>query len=174
VATRAGEEDARAAAVLLLTLPGPAFVYQGEEIGQVDGPEGEDRYDRWGRDAHRRPVQWTADPRTGGFTEGEPWLAPVDAATRNVAAADADPGSILGLYRRLMALRPSLAPELEMVPAEPGVVAFRRGDHVVAVNTGHRPATAPTAGELVLESAPGAGADGGLAPHGAVVLHAPD
>jgi len=43
---RIGRENLRAAAVLLLTLPGLAFVYQGEEIGQRDGPGGERVYDR--------------------------------------------------------------------------------------------------------------------------------
>ena len=37
VASRWGEGNARAAAVLLLTLGGPAFVYQGEEIGMIEG-----------------------------------------------------------------------------------------------------------------------------------------
>ena len=40
---RFGRENVRAAAMLLLTLPGMAFVYQGEEIGQGDGPPGETR-----------------------------------------------------------------------------------------------------------------------------------
>ena len=34
-------ERQRAAAMMLLTLPGPAFLYQGDEIGQGDGPPGE-------------------------------------------------------------------------------------------------------------------------------------
>ena len=37
LATRLGEAAAPAAAMLLLTLPGTAFVYQGEEIGMVNG-----------------------------------------------------------------------------------------------------------------------------------------
>ncbi len=41
--TRFGPENARAAALLLLTLPGTAFLYQGDEIGQADGPAGERR-----------------------------------------------------------------------------------------------------------------------------------
>ncbi len=35
---RFGRENVRAAAMLLLTLPGMVFVYQGEELGQGDGP----------------------------------------------------------------------------------------------------------------------------------------
>ena len=61
--TRFGDENARAAAMLLLTLPGPAFLYQGDEIGQGEGPPGERRFDRAGRDRHRHPMQWDASPR---------------------------------------------------------------------------------------------------------------
>ena len=60
LATRFGHENARAAALLLLTLPGPAFLYQGDEIGQGEGPRGERRYDRAGRDRFRHPMQWDA------------------------------------------------------------------------------------------------------------------
>ena len=48
------------AALLLLTLPGAAFVYQGDEIGMVDGPGAEPPVDRAGRDPHRHPMQWDA------------------------------------------------------------------------------------------------------------------
>ena len=55
--------------MLLLTLPGTAFVYQGEEIGMVNGAyEGVDRF---GRDGQRHPMQWEPAP-DGGFSEGEP------------------------------------------------------------------------------------------------------
>ena len=145
---RVGRENVRAAAMLLLTLPGMAFVYQGDEIGQGDGPHGESEYDRAGRDPHRHPVQWTADPRTAGFTEGEPWLAPVDPRDRNVAGQENDPASLLRLYRRLIALRPLLGPELEMLDAAPGVVAYSRGEFDVAVNTTGELRTAPSGAAL--------------------------
>ena len=38
------------AAMLLLTLPGTAFVYQGDEIGLANGPGRDPPYDRFGRD----------------------------------------------------------------------------------------------------------------------------
>ena len=63
--TRFGADNARAAALLLLTLPGTAFLYQGDEIGQADGPGGERRYDRAGRDRFRHPMQWDGSPRRG-------------------------------------------------------------------------------------------------------------
>jgi glycosidase len=49
-------------------------------------------------------MQWDASPN-GGFTQGEPWLPLVDPATRNVADQSRDPGSLLQLYRHLLALR---------------------------------------------------------------------
>ena len=106
-ATRWGEERARAAALLLLMLRGVAVMYAGDEIGMVDADPDklpEPPFDRAGRDACRTPMQWDASA-TGGFTAGTPWLPIVDAATRNVEAQRGDPGSLLGLYRALIAAR---------------------------------------------------------------------
>lgn len=106
-ATRWGEHRARAAAFLLLTVRGVAVLYAGEEIGMVDADAEalpHPPFDRAGRDGCRTPMQW--DPSaTGGFTSGTPWLPVVDAATRNVLAQRDDPGSLLTLYRRLIAAR---------------------------------------------------------------------
>ncbi len=60
LATRVGPENLRAAALLLLTLPGTAFVYQGDEIGQANGPGVVPPYDRAGRDGLRHPMAWDA------------------------------------------------------------------------------------------------------------------
>jgi alpha-glucosidase len=168
--TRFGDENARAAAMLLLTLPGPAFLYQGDEIGQAEGPPGETRFDRAGRDRHRHPMQWDGSP-TGGFTSGEPWLPAVDPARRNVADQRDDPGSTLSLVRDLIALRRDLGDEFELLDATEGVLAFRRGSHTVAINTTAEPRPAPVASELRLETAAGAVRDGVLAPHaGAIAM----
>lgn len=101
LATRVGEENLRAAAELLLTLPGTAFIYQGDEIGLPNGPGVDPPFDRAGRDPMRHPMQWDASP-TGGFTTGDPWLPPIDPEERNVEAQRADPGSLLNHYRRLI------------------------------------------------------------------------
>lgn len=170
VPTRVGPENARAAAVLLLTLPGPAFVYQGDELGQIDAPGPGTAHDRHGRDGCRHPVQWEPDPRAAGFTDGQPWLAPVDAPERNVRDQTGDPGSTLELYRRLIALRGSLSGDVSLLAAEDGVVAFRRGDHVVAVNTTAQQRRAPAGGEVVMSCAPEGGDGAALAPHEAKVL----
>jgi glycosidase len=170
LSTRFGAENARAAALLLLTLPGPAFLYQGDEIGQGEGPPGEARFDRAGRDRHRHPMQWDGSP-TGGFTTGEAWLPAVDPAERNVADQRDDPGSMLSLVRELIALRRELDGQLELIDAADGVLAFRRGAHTVAVNTTAEPLPAPLRSDLRLESAPGAVRDGVLAPHaGAIAM----
>src|SRR4051794_11419175 len=116
LATRFGDANARAAAMLLLTLPAAAFVYQGEEIGMADGPGADPPIDRAGRDGARHPMQWDATP-SGGFTAGQPWLPVVDAAERNVADQRDDPSSLLSLYRELIALRPELGEGFEMLPA---------------------------------------------------------
>jgi alpha-glucosidase len=88
-------------------LRGVAVLYAGEEIGMVDAdPENlpDPPFDRAGRDGCRTPMQWDASP-AGGFSSGPPWLPLVDPARRNVADQSADPGSLLSLYRRLIALR---------------------------------------------------------------------
>jgi alpha-glucosidase len=101
---RYGADAVRDAARLVCSLPGIVFIYQGDEIGMRDGPGHDPPYDRAGRDAHRHPMQWDGSPN-GGFTTGEPWLALVDPAERNVADQREDPDSLLALYRDLLAWR---------------------------------------------------------------------
>lgn len=132
LATRFGREKVPAAATLLLTLPGLAFVYQGDELGMGDGPGANPPRDRAGRDPYRHPMQWT---REGGFTSGEPWLPYVDPAERNVE----DGGELLELFTQLIALRPKLGKDLHFVDSEPGVLAYRRGDFVIEINTTAEP-----------------------------------
>jgi glycosidase len=172
VATRLGPENAAAAALLLLTLPGTAFVYQGEEIGMVDGRGADPPVDRAGRDGARHPMQWNPGPH-GGFTapSAEPWLEATDPERRNVAEQETDPGSMLELYRRLISLRRRLGRDFSLLDSAPGVLAFRRGAHLVAVNTGDDAATVPEAGVVTVS----AGADLSgvvteLPPHAGVVL----
>jgi alpha-glucosidase len=164
LATRVGPENLRAAAVLLLTLPGAAFVYQGDEIGLANGPGVEPPLDRAGRDRLRHPMQWEPRPKAG-FTTGTPWLPLVGPDRRNVEDQRGDPGSLLELYRRLLRLRRSLGAGFRLLDAQPGVVAFERGEHTVAVNTTPESRSAP-AGETVLGTHEGAD----LPPHAAVIV----
>jgi alpha-glucosidase len=169
--TRFGAENARAAALMLLTLPGPAFLYQGDEIGLGDGPGG--AFDRAGRDRFRHPMQWDASP-TGGFTSGDPWLPAVDPERTNVEAQRDDPRSALSLVRDLLTLRRVLGDGLELLDSAPGVLAYRRGDHAVAINTTTEERPVPLGGDLVLETEPGALRNRALAPHaGAITMGLP-
>jgi alpha-glucosidase len=166
--TRFGEANARSAAMLLLTLPGAAFLYQGDEIGQHDGPPGESRADRAGRDRFRHPMQWDGSP-TGGFTTGTPWLPLVDPGERNVQDQQGDPHSMLSLVRELIELRRELSPGLRMLDAAPGVVAYARGEHVVALNSTAEPRPAPVGSKVAIATEPEALSAGTLAAHAGVV-----
>jgi alpha-glucosidase len=168
LATRFGRENARAAALMLLTLPGPAFLYQGDEIAQGDGPPGKSRHDRAGRDRFRHPMQWDGS-RGGGFSSGRPWLPPVDPGERNVEAQRDDPDSTLTLVRELIALRRELGDGFELLDSVEGVVAYRRGGHSVAVNTTAEPRPVPVRGEPRLATVRGALRGDTLAPHAGVV-----
>ena len=168
VPTRFGRHRERIAAMLLLTLPGASFIYQGDEIGLGDGPGAEPPFDRAGRDPHRHPMQWDATG-SGGFTTGEPWLPLVDPERRNVADQRPDPASLLSLYRRLIALKPRLGPGLRMLDTDPGVLAYRRGDHLVALNLTPQERARPPGGELVLATTEGVQAGDRLAPHSGVI-----
>ena len=72
--TASGAQHERAAAMLLLTLPGSAFVYQGDEIGMGNGPGANPPRDRVGRDSFRHPMQWDGSAG-GGFTHRHPVAA---------------------------------------------------------------------------------------------------
>jgi alpha-glucosidase len=166
--TRFGAANARSAAFVLLTLPGPAFLYQGDEIGLADGPGGERACDRAGRDRFRHPMQWDASPN-GGFTTGKAWLPPVDPEVTNVEAQRDHPRSMLALVRDLLTLRKLLGGDFELLDASSGVLAYRRGEHIIAVNTTAEDRPAPATGELVLETSPGALRGGELRPHSGAI-----
>ena len=100
-------------------------------------------------------MQWDGSP-AGGFTTGEPWLPPVDPERMNVEAQRDDPRSTLSLVRDLLTLRRVLGEGIELLDAAPGVLAYLRGEHAVAINTTAEERPAPLAGEVVLETEPGA------------------
>ncbi|MGC8512643.1 MAG: alpha-amylase family glycosyl hydrolase [Acidimicrobiales bacterium] len=169
---------ARAALLLMLALPGSAFVYQGEELGLpevTDLPddvlqdptflrtEGKVR----GRDGCRVPIPWEESGPALGFSTAAPWLPqPVSWAQLSVSHQSHDATSTLALYRQACELRgrlrPYLAgPEFSWVRAAPGLVAFKRGDNFsCVVNCSDEPAELPAgvldAGPVVLSSTPAA------------------
>ena len=110
-----GEHNVRAAALLLLTLPGIVFLFQGDEIGMGDGPgRPTPPDDRAGRDPFRHPMQWD-DSAERRVHHRDAVAAVGRPGERNVAAQEADPDSILALYRELIAARRELRGDLAFV-----------------------------------------------------------
>jgi alpha-glucosidase len=166
LASRVGPENARAATLLLMALPGPVFLFQGDELGMRDAPELEPARDRAGRDGFRRPMPWDRSAN-GGFTRGTPWLPVGDGVTTSVEEQDRDPQSPLALVRRLIEIRRLLAGGIEFRDSPPDTIVIARGEYEVAVNLGAEPRRAAHAGELLVEANPGDGADPQvLPPHG--------
>jgi len=115
LATRfGGQEQARLAGMMLLTLRGTPTLYYGDEIGmenglisaeQVQDPQGKNLGLERTRDVCRTPMQWEPTDYAG-FSSHEPWLpVSADYKTRNVSVQLADANSILNLYRRLISCR---------------------------------------------------------------------
>lgn len=147
-----GLARARAATLLMLALPGSAYVYQGEELGlpevtalpddvRQDPSFFKDNGQDGLRDGCRVPVPWTSDGPSYGFGEGGSWLPqPEHWAELSVERQTGDPDSTLELYRKALAIRKD-HPELgagdavEWLDAPQGVLAFRRGAFVCAANT---------------------------------------
>jgi len=156
IAARIGAAQARVAAMLLLTLRGTPTLYQGDElgIGEVTIPPErmcDPQHLRQpeldiGRDRSRTPMPWDGSA-FAGFSTVEPWL-PLndDWQTRNVAAQEADAGSLLRFYRQLLELRRREAAlsigDFGLTPGEDDVLSFVR--HVegetllIALNLGSR------------------------------------
>ncbi len=186
VAKRYGEDSIRRLAVLLLTLRGTVTMYYGDELGMLEGVEL--GLDPWGvnlegvsRDGCRTPMQWTPD---GGFsTSAETWL-PMgpDLKNRNVETELADPGSVLNLYRRLLAVRKSsealtVGDYHEVESANDDVLMYERvaGEERVIVGVSFADSSVAVAvtGEVLVSTDLRDGhADGSwtIEPHGAVVI----
>ena len=179
-----GVKRARAGALLMLALPGGAYIYQGEELGLpevYDIPK--DRltdpryklsgYKDTGRDGCRVPIPWTvSDKGSHGFStnlslgRSDSWL-PEPTWWGNYAAEkqENDENSTLNIYRRALAARKELSMlgdgTMEWIEAGADVLAFSRTDQATGkrfacyVNFG-APIAIPT-GEVILASSPPAG-----------------
>ncbi|PNE42037.1 MULTISPECIES: glycoside hydrolase family 13 protein [Streptomyces] len=127
-----GLARARAATLLMLALPGSAYLYQGEELGlpevtdlpaevrqdpaffrgrlggdgqAADGCSGASGQDGF-RDGCRVPLPWSGELPPYGFGPGGSWLPqPADWGLLSVAAQAGDPSSTLELYRDALELR---------------------------------------------------------------------
>lgn len=188
VASRwAGAHDtgttARLAMLLLMTLRGNVFLYQGEELGL---PQAEVPFERlvdpeaianWpmtlGRDGARTPMPWTSNGPWGGFSEVEPWL-PMDPRHLELAvsAQTGDEHAMLALTRRLIALKktsPALTTgRMTIVEADGPRLVFRRdadGQALLCLfNLGDSPirVSVPAGADLVAGVNGGEGAAGQL------------
>jgi oligo-1,6-glucosidase/alpha-glucosidase len=188
IAGRLGDAQARIAAMLLLTLRGTPTLFQGDElgIGLVDIPADRIRDPQdlrqpglgLGRDPSRTPMPWN-DGQHAGFSTTEPWL-PLndDWPSRNVARQQQDPGSILTLYQRLLALRrsrPALSiGDFALVSSDDGMLQYERRHNgerlLVALNLTDGPKRlslrdGASVGQLLLSTIPGRTSDGALAPN---------
>jgi alpha-glucosidase len=172
IASRVGPEQARIAAMLLLTLRGTPTMYYGDEIAmqdvaiaQVRDPLEKNVPGRGlGRDGCRTPMQWDSTPHAG-FSSVEPWL-PLGGALdeHNVLAQRSDKASVYCLYRRLLDLRRK-RPALSLggygsVRADGNVLVFTRKHEdeqvLVALNFAGEPVAAslPSGeGRLLVSSA---------------------
>ena len=187
----AGARRARAVALLLLALPGSAYIYQGEELGLPEvtgiaaGARQDPRFRRTagqvpGRDGCRVPIPWTRTGSGFGFSltdrgacPAEPWLPqPQDWGRYSVESQLADERSFLSLYRTALRLRrdhPALGRgTLRWLDAE-GLLCFaREPGFILAANLGAAPAPLPAHREILLASAPVTG--GSLPPDTAAWL----
>ncbi|CAJ1501205.1 alpha-amylase family glycosyl hydrolase [[Mycobacterium] holstebronense] len=171
-----GLDRARAMALVLLALPGAVFVYNGQELGlpNVELPDSALQDPVWersghterGRDGCRVPLPWSGDAPAFGFSDNpDTWLPmPPAWAQLTVDRQRSDHSSTLSLYRQALEIRRSstelTGSQVDWLDALPGMLIFRRGGLVCALNAGDLPVDLPE-GQLILASAP---ATGGVLP----------
>ncbi|MDT0465145.1 glycoside hydrolase family 13 protein [Streptomyces sp. DSM 41699] len=170
---RIGERRARAAALLMLALPGASYVYQGEELGlpQVQLPDDRLRDPLWersghherGRDGCRVPLPWQGDTAPYGFSTAAPedcWFPqPAHWAGLTATAQENEADSVLALYRRALQLRrahPAADAVLKLDgPHSSEWFGFERGPGLrCVVNFGAQPLSLDDDAEVLLSSAP--------------------
>ena len=142
IASRVGPEQARVAAMLLLTLRGTPTLYYGDELGMKnvtilpqdvhDPAEKNEPGLGQGRDPERTPMPWDSSP-SAGFSDAKPWLPlGVEHAQVNVANLLRDQSSALTLYHTLIHLRRTnevlISGGIEGVVADGAVLHYERRD----------------------------------------------
>ena len=172
-----GSTRARAALVALLGLPGPAYLYQGQELGlpEVDVPveaRVDPMWDRGGvcRDGSRVPLPWTesaaqnhgfAVPESGAAAQS--WLpTPPGWGTLAIEKQLQDAGSSLALVTTALGLRRTMWQEGIFTANDGGswrvesgnlLICERNPEFLVAIAMGDEPVQLP-AGSVVLSAAP--------------------
>lgn len=166
-----GVRRARAMALVELALPGPVYLYNGEELGLANGdippeavtePAERIAQGKPSRDVARIPLPWEGTAPPFGFsTTASTWLPiPPDWAAHTVEAQLEDPGSTLSLYRTAIELRGTHGAfdgdKIEWYGAPAGCFAFRRspGGLVCVLNTSAAPVELPPDTTVLLASTP--------------------
>ncbi len=134
-----GRRRAHAATLLLLGLPGSAYLYQGEELGlhevaEITPEQRQDpaffrggEFDGLGRDGCRVPLPWSASGASFGFgADGAHLPQPAWFAEYAVDVEAADPASTLSLYREALRLRHELQTDEALEWLETGRVDVLR------------------------------------------------
>lgn len=174
-----GIARARAAVLLLLALPGSAYLYQGEELAlpevqdlpddaRQDPIWGRSGYTEHGRDGSRVPLPWHVGKPGFGFSDtrtaagdartvARPWLPqPAWFADFAIDVQEGDPHSTLAFYRRALRERRNLDPAAPLDWISTGrsdAVAFRRGNYTCVTVFDGPPLDAPGDwGEPVISS----------------------
>jgi alpha-glucosidase len=169
-----GLRRARAAALLMLALPGSSYLYQGEELGLPESTEMPDAARRdptfrrsggsiRGRDGCRVPIPWAKEAPSFGFGPGaDPWLPqPEDFGDLAVDQQLGVGGSTLELYRSALRLRRERrlgSGGLALVRGYPDdVVALVVTDDsgagtLVVCNLGSQPVSLPAGATVLLSS----------------------
>ena len=165
-----GLRRARAGSLMMLALPGSAYLYQGEELGLPEHTTLPDEFrqdptwfrserTRVGRDGCRIPMPWTAgSPGLGFSPNGEVWLPQPESYDELAADRQMeDPSSTWSLYHAALAKRRELAlgaGELTWVDAGADLVAFDNGPVRVMTNVLGAPVDLPAGYEVLLSSVP--------------------
>ena len=118
-----GLRRARSALLMMLALPGCAYLYQGEELGLfevADLPAAALRDPVWERNGHRQkgrdgcrvPLPWARNGPSLGFGVADAWLPqPAWFADSSVEALNGEGAGVLELYRSALRLRRELTPD---------------------------------------------------------------
>ncbi|MEV6299732.1 glycoside hydrolase family 13 protein [Actinoplanes sp. NPDC051861] len=168
--TGLGLRRARAASLLMLALPGSAYLYQGEELGLPEHTTLADEHRQdpaWersghaerGRDGCRVPIPWEADAPSYGFGPADASWLPQPAIWAEYALdRQVDvPGSTYELYRSALAARREHglgAGALAWEGLGPEALAFRNGAVLVVTNFGAAPVALPPGARVLLSSEP--------------------
>ncbi len=168
-----GLRRGRAASMVMLALPGSAYLYQGEELGLPEHttlPDEARQDPAWfrhcgtvaGRDGCRVPLPWAAQAPAYGFNDtGAAWLPQPDTFGAHAVDMQAgDPASTLALYRQALGLRRDLGlgtgTFVWQDADDASVLAFRiqavGGMVLVLANLGTAPVALPAGTRVLLAS----------------------